>query len=120
MGERIVARWQDWSGKGLEHLVLREDSDEIVAEAAIIGSIDDDNFAARYRILCHGSWRVTEVEINEIGNDDWLELSHDGAGNWVDASASPLPELNRALDIDISNTPSPIRFRFAGSAWIAA
>ncbi len=105
MDEKIVARWQDWSGKGIEHLVLQKDSDEIVAEAAIIGSIDDNNFAARYRILCDGSWRVTEVEINEIGNDNWLELSHDGAGNWLDASAKPLPELNGALDIDISITP---------------
>jgi hypothetical protein len=105
MSKTIVARWQDWSGKGLEHLVLQEDSDEIVAEAAIIGSIDDDNFAARYRILCDGSWRVTEVEINEIGNDSWLELSHDGAGNWLDAFANPLPELKGAIDIDISITP---------------
>ena len=105
MVEKIVARWQDWSGKGLEHLVLREDSDEIVAEAAIIGSIDDDSFAARYRILCDGAWRVTEVEVSEIGNDDWVELSHDGAGNWLDASANPLPELNGAVDIDISITP---------------
>ena len=39
MTRRIVARWQDWAGKGLEHLVLQEDSDEIVAESAIIGSI---------------------------------------------------------------------------------
>jgi hypothetical protein len=105
MSEKIVARWHDWSGKGLEHLVLQEDSDEIVAESGIVGSIDDDNFAARYRILCDGSWRVTEVEINEIGNDDWIELSHDGAGNWLDASANPLPELNGAVDIDISITP---------------
>ncbi len=105
MSEKIVARWHDWSGKSLEHLVLLEDSDEIVAESAIIGSIDDDNFAARYRILCDESWRVTEVEINEIGNDGWIELSHDGAGNWLDASANPLPELNGAFDIDVSITP---------------
>src|SRR5260370_27753470 len=105
MSEKIVARWHGWSGKSLERLVLQEDSDEIVAESAIIGSIDDDNFAARYRILCDGSWRVTEVEINEIGNDGWIELSHDGAGNWLDASANPLPELNGAFDIDVSITP---------------
>jgi len=105
MSETIIARWQDWAGKGLEHLVMREDSDEIVAEAAIIGSIDGKNFAARYRILCDESWRVTEVEVSQIGNDNWIELSHDGAGNWLDASANPLPELNGAIDIDISITP---------------
>jgi hypothetical protein len=105
MSEKIVARWQDWSGKGLEHLVLQEDPDEIVAEAAIVGSVDDDNFAARYRILCDGSWRVTELEVSQIGDDHWIELSSDGAGNWFDASANPLPELKGAIDIDISITP---------------
>ncbi len=105
MSEKIVARWQDWSGKGIEHLVLEEDADEIVAEAAILGSIDDENFAARYRILCDGSWRVTELEVSQIGDDHWIELSSDGAGNWLDASANPLPELKGALDIDISVTP---------------
>ena len=105
MSKRIVARWQDWSGKGIEHLVVREDSDEIVAEAAILGSIDVDNFAARYRIQCDGSWRVREVEISQIGNDRTIELASDGAGNWIDASANPLSELNGAIDIDISITP---------------
>ena len=32
MGNRIIARWEDWSGAGLEHLVLTEGADEIVAE----------------------------------------------------------------------------------------
>jgi hypothetical protein len=105
MSEKIVARWQDWSGKGIEHLVMQVDSDEIVAEAAIVGSVDDENFAARYRILCDGSWRVTEVEISEIGNDRWIELSSDGAGNWFDGSAAPLEELKGAIDIDVSVTP---------------
>jgi hypothetical protein len=105
VGEKIVARWQDWSGKGIEHLVLQEDPDEIVAEAAIVGSVDDDNFAARYRILCDGSWRVTELEVSQIGDDHWIELSSDGAGNWFDESANPLPELKGAIDIDISITP---------------
>lgn len=105
MSEKIVARWQDWSGKGIEHLVMQEDSDEIVAEAAIVGTVDNETFAARYRILCDGSWRVTEVEVSQIGDDHWIELSSDGVGNWVDESAEPLPELKRAIDIDISITP---------------
>ncbi len=105
MSEKIVARWQDWSAKGIEHLVVQEDPDEIVAEAAIVGSVDDDNFAARYRILCDSSWRVTEVEISQIGNDGWIELSSDGAGNWFDGSSNPLPDLKGAIDIDISITP---------------
>jgi hypothetical protein len=42
MSRRIVARWQDWSGKNIEHLVVREDPDGIVADAAILATIDDD------------------------------------------------------------------------------
>ena len=105
MSKRIVARWQDWSGESIEHLVVREDPDEIVAEAAILGTLDDDTFAAWYWILCDRSWRVRKVEIGQIGHDREVELGSDGVGNWVDASATPLAQLKGAIDIDISITP---------------
>jgi uncharacterized protein len=107
MSKEIIARWQDWSGKGLEHLVLDEDPDEIVAEAAIIGTVDDELFGARYRILCDGAWQVTDVEVSQIGNERWIQLSHDGAGNWIDSSQNqnPIEELRGATDVDISVTP---------------
>jgi hypothetical protein len=105
MSKRTVARWQDWSGKSIEHLVVRVDPDEIVAEAAILATIDDDTFAARYRILCDRSWRVRKVEVGQIGHDRTVELGSDGAGNWVDASGTPLAQLKGAIDIDISITP---------------
>jgi hypothetical protein len=105
MSRKIIARWHDWSGKGIEHLVLREGPDEIVAEAAILGTAEDEVFAARYRILCDKSWRVRKVEIAQIGGDDALKLASDGAGNWVDGSGVPLPQIAGAIDIDISVTP---------------
>jgi hypothetical protein len=36
MERTIIARWQEWSGKGIEHLVLRERPDRIVAEGVIV------------------------------------------------------------------------------------
>jgi hypothetical protein len=105
MSGRIVARWQDWSGKSIEHLVVREDPDGIVADAAILATIDDDAFAARYRILCDRSWTVRKVEIGQIGHDRTVELWNDGAGNWADAPGTPLAQLKGAIDIDISITP---------------
>jgi hypothetical protein len=105
MSKKIVARWEDWSGKSLEHLVMRENPDEIVADAAILATIDDDTFAARYRIFCDRSWRVRNVEIGQIGHDRKVELGNDGAGNWADASGTPLAQLKGAIDIDISITP---------------
>lgn len=105
MSKRTIVRWQDWSGKGIEHLVLREGPDDIVAEAAILGTTDDEVFAARYHILCDRSWRVRKVAIGQIGSGGAVELESDGAGNWVDGSANPLLQLAGAIDIDISVTP---------------
>jgi hypothetical protein len=105
MSNKITVRWQDWSGTGLEHLVLREDPDGITAEAVILATAEDEGFAARYRILCDESWRVKKAEIARIGYGHVIELAGDGAGNWVDGSASPMPRLAGAIDIDISITP---------------
>lgn len=104
MENRIVARWQDWSGTGIEHLVLREGPDQVVAEAAILAAANDLVFAARYRIQCDSSWRVRKAEIGLVGGSV-VELASDGAGNWVDGSAASLRELEGAIDIDISATP---------------
>jgi uncharacterized protein len=105
MSKRTIVRWQDWSGKGIEHLVLREGPEDIVAEAVILGATNDEVFAARYRIVCDKLWRVRKVEIGQIGDGHAVELAGDGAGNWVDGSASPLPKLASAIDVDISVTP---------------
>jgi uncharacterized protein len=102
---KVIARWQDWSGKGIEHLVLTEGPDEIVADAVILGTMDDSVFAARYRILCDTFWRVRKVEITQIGSDLTAALASDGVGNWVDGSGTALPQLATAIDIDISITP---------------
>jgi hypothetical protein len=101
----IIARWQDWPGRGIEHLVLKEGPDQIVADAAILGTIDDHVFAARYKILCDAEWRVRKVEISEIGSDLTAELASDGTGNWADGYGAPQPQLENAIDIDISITP---------------
>src|SRR5271155_104624 len=105
MSERIIARWQDWSGKGIEHLVLRDGPEETVAEAVILGATDDAVFAAQYRIVCDKSWRVRKAAISQVGDGYAVGLESDGAGNWVDGSATPLPQLAGAIDIDISVTP---------------
>jgi uncharacterized protein len=101
----IVDRWQDWAGKGIEHLVLKEDPNQIVAESAVIGTIDDQAFAARYKILCDSQWHVRKIEISEIGSDLTTEFVSDGDGNWVDGSGAAQPHLANAIDVDISITP---------------
>lgn len=101
----IIARWQDWSGKGIEHLVLKEGPEQIDADSAVLGTVDDRAFAARYKILCDANWRVRKVAIHEIGSELAAELASDGAGNWVDSSGAAQPQLAGAVDVDLSITP---------------
>jgi uncharacterized protein len=105
MNRPIVARWQSWDGKGIEHLVLREGAREIVAESVVVGSADSAAFALRYRIRCDKSWRVRSAEVALIGSDRKIEIIGDGKGNWSDASGRRLPKLAGATDIDLSATP---------------
>jgi len=101
----IVARWRDWAGQSLEHLVLREGADAIFAESAILGSADEDPFAAWYRIVCDRAWRVRSATVGLIGDARRIEVEGDGAGYWRDGVGTPLPQLEGAIDIDISVTP---------------
>ena len=105
MSKPLVARWQDWDGKGIEHLVLREGARGIVAESVVVGSADSAPFALRYRIRCDKSWRVRSAEVGLIGSDGKVEIAGDGKGNWSDASGKRLPKLAGAIDIDLSATP---------------
>ncbi len=41
MTDRIVARWQGWSGEGIEHLVLKEGPEEVIVDAAVLGTTGD-------------------------------------------------------------------------------
>ena len=105
MSRTITARWQDWNGKGVEHLVLREGAREIVAESVVVGSADGMPFALRYRIRCDKSWRVRSAQIGMVGDNRNIEIAGDGKGNWSDASGKRLPKLTGAIDIDLSATP---------------
>jgi hypothetical protein len=105
MANTVVARWQDWDARGIEHLVLREGAREIVAESVVVGSADDTVFGLRYRIRCDKSWRVRSAEIALVGSDRKIEIAGDGNGNWSDASGKRIAKLGGAIDIDLSATP---------------
>jgi len=102
--EPIIARWRDWTGTGVEHLVLTHDTDAITADGVVI-SDDDGKFAARYRVVCDPGWRVRLAEVELIGVERRLRLSSDGQGHWLDAQAKPLHDLDGAADIDLSISP---------------
>ena len=101
----IIARWQEWSGKGLEHLVLRERLDGIVAEGVISATVDAQHFAALYRIESDVAWRVITIQARVIGVDAAIYLKSDGAGKWREGSGLARPDLEGAIDVDLSVTP---------------
>jgi uncharacterized protein len=105
MSKPLVARWQDWDGRGIEHLVLCEGARETVVESVVVGSADGVHFALRYRIRCDKSWRVRSAEIAMVGENRKIEIAGDGKGNWSDASGRRLPKLAGAIDIDLSASP---------------
>ncbi|HLX38139.1 MAG TPA: putative glycolipid-binding domain-containing protein [Candidatus Binataceae bacterium] len=105
MSDRIIARWQDWSGEGLEHLVLRQTASEVVAESSIIARLDGHPMALNYRIECDPSWRVRKVEVAAVGDERRIQLASDGRGNWRDGSGIAQPQFAGAIDVDISATP---------------
>jgi uncharacterized protein len=106
MGNSTVARWRDWAGTGIEHLVLSHDSDGVVAESALLGTTDIGTvFALRYRIRCDPSWHVREFGISPVGDARRFELVSDGAGSWRNDAGVDMPELAGAIDVDLVVTP---------------
>lgn len=107
---RIVVRWRAWEEPGLEHLVLQQGPQGIVAEASIIGqssngAADATAFAMTYRIACDRDWKVRTVEARLVGMACSIHIASDGMGSWTTAGGSPLPALDGAIDVDIMATP---------------
>src|SRR5262245_36629165 len=102
-GDPKIVRWQEWEGAGLEHLILRQQGDEISAESVVICS-GEEPFAIRYRIACDAAWHAKSVEIGMIGSGARLSLASDGRGGWTKDGVLA-PELDGALDPDLTITP---------------
>jgi len=100
-----VARWQDWSGEGVQHLVLTTRPDRIVAEGVVLGTAQGRDFAATYRVECDAAWQARLIEARVIGVDGRVDLTGDGAGHWRDGSGASMPVLDGAVDVDLSVTP---------------
>ena len=101
----IAARWQDWSRTGIEHLILTEGLDHIVAQGVVLSTAEASPFAATYRIECDTYWRVKAIRTAVIGVDAEVDLYSDGRGRWRDGSGRALPDLDGAIDVDLSITP---------------
>lgn len=99
-----VYRWRDADGVGLQHLALTRAPGVITAEGMILAG-GEAPFAARYRLLMDGRWRVRRLAAAVLGVEAPLVLLADGKGGWTGADGAALPELEGVVDVDLSATP---------------
>jgi hypothetical protein len=105
MDKRIIARWQDWSGSGLEHTIIRRSGARISIDGTVISGSAEDPFAVRYRLECDNLWTLRKAEIQLAGDAGAITLVSDGHGEWKDGTGDSLGHLNGAIDIDLSVSP---------------
>lgn len=93
-------RWRGLDLDTIEHChILSSDRDKRI-RSAIIGP----NFALFYQIKLDEDGNTRKVKI-ERTDGRTLELFSDGAGNWSDDRAEPVPALRGCIDVDIWPTP---------------
>ncbi|HEX2217144.1 MAG TPA: putative glycolipid-binding domain-containing protein [Xanthobacteraceae bacterium] len=99
-----TVRWRALDSIGLEHLDLRPQADEIVAESVVIGERGDRPYGVRYRVVCDAAWAVRSLDLMTTVSRS-LSVRSDGAGRWTDAKGRPLPHLSGCIDIDLAGSP---------------
>jgi hypothetical protein len=93
-------RWRGLDPATIEHChVISTERD-----TRIRGAIVTPAYGLFYRIKLDDAEHVRTVRL-ERTDGVVLELFSDGAGNWSDDRAGPLPELRGCIDIDIWPTP---------------
>ena len=105
MSKRMLARWQDELGKGLEHLVLDVGDTGVMADSIVLAGEEGQYYVAQYQLRCDRQWRLREARVTLTGEGRALELRSDGEGQWTDGAGAALPHLAGAIDIDITVTP---------------
>jgi len=90
-------RWRGFDPDKLEHCHVTSSARDTRIRSAII----TPTFGLFYRLKLDEAGQVRTVRL-ERTDGAVLELFSDGAGNWSDDRAEPLPELRGCIDVDIS------------------
>ncbi|MGV8831342.1 MAG: putative glycolipid-binding domain-containing protein [Devosia sp.] len=93
-------RWRALDPAGLEHCHVVANAGDTRIRGAII--TPDHGLFYRLKLDEAGHFRTARLERTD---GKVFELFSDGAGNWSDDRADPLPDLRGCIDIDISATP---------------
>ncbi len=97
--------WRALAWPGLEHLALREETDAVVADGALIALCEGEPVRLSYRVTCDRAWRTRRVELDLPLRGRSERLESDGDGRWRGSAGEALNELDGCVDIDIALTP---------------
>jgi uncharacterized protein len=100
-----TVRWRDWSGCGLEQVVLSENAGHIDIQSAVISGPVSAGFAALYSFKLSSDWCVIEMRASLLGAAASVYLRRTEEGRWLDGDNRALPHLDGILDVDLSITP---------------
>ncbi len=71
--------WNAWTEEGLEYLKLTQDGGGVEADSVVIGVENGVPFRIRYTIRCVAGWRVRELLVSSLADDDkGFEMFADG------------------------------------------
>ena len=102
--DALVYFWRHVDTEGLERLELSRMSDRIVAASTTI-AMDSGGYRLDHRWNLDTDWSVRSVDIERRGSSDHGTLHLHRHGNGWQVDGQPRPDLDGALEPDLSITP---------------
>lgn len=104
--KRTEIYWNAVDTNGLEHLVLIETQELIMADGLVLRNHNGQGLRLRYHLQCDSTWKPCRFEVHLFAeNAPRLRLSADGSGSWFDDQGQPLERLHGCIDLDLMATP---------------
>lgn len=98
--------WHRAEEPGVEHLYLREDTEQVAADGMIVGMIDGHLTRLQYDVQCNPAYQFQSVHVQMLHPfQQTLTLTRSHDGIWRDGEQNILPELDAAYEIDLSVSP---------------
>lgn len=113
MNRNRTIRWRGIDPATLEHCQIIRSADDTRIRSSLIAP----DYGLFYRLKLNEAGHVRSARI-ERTDGRTLELFSDGAGNWSDDRAEPLPALRGCIDIDLWPSPLTNSLPIWRSQWI--